>query len=113
MPAYLGLTELTLKVTSKAEWNGLLLHLAGLEDIIHSKGEPVRAYVGVSVMNNRIEVDPHICHGQPCIRGTRVMVYLIIELLEAGLTPANIIRDYYPQITMEDVQACLHYAADY
>ncbi len=63
-------------------------------------------------MNNRIEVNPHICHGQPCIRDTRVMVYLIIELLEAGITPADIIRDYYPHITLEDIKACLHYAAD-
>ncbi len=63
-------------------------------------------------MNNRIEVNPHICHEQPCIKGTRVMVYLIIELLEAGLTPADIIRDHYAYITLEDVRACLHYAAD-
>ncbi len=63
-------------------------------------------------MSNRIEANSHICHGQPCIRGTRVMVYLIIELLEVGLTPSDIIRDYYPHITPQDVEACLHYAAD-
>jgi uncharacterized protein (DUF433 family) len=37
----------------------------------------------------RISVDPNICHGQPCIKGTRVMVYLILELLESGLTEQN------------------------
>ena len=63
-------------------------------------------------MNNRIEVNPNICHGQPCIKGTRIMVYLIIELLEAGLSPADIIRDYYPDITLDDVKSCLHYAAE-
>ncbi len=63
-------------------------------------------------MDDRIAVNPHICHGQPCIRGTRVMVYLTIELLEAGLMPVDIVRDYYPHITSEDVKACLHYVAD-
>ncbi len=63
-------------------------------------------------MNNRIEVNSNICHGQPCIKGSRIMVYLIIELLEAGLTPADVIRDYYPNITLEDVKSCLHYAAE-
>ncbi|MEK7746446.1 MAG: DUF433 domain-containing protein [Elusimicrobiota bacterium] len=61
-------------------------------------------------MNNRIEIDPNICHGQPCIKGTRIMVYLILELLEAGLTADDIIRDYYPNLTHEDIKACLHYA---
>lgn len=58
----------------------------------------------------RISVDPEVCHGQPCIRGTRIMVYLILELLEAGVSPEQIIRDYYPQLTKEDIEACLHYA---
>jgi uncharacterized protein (DUF433 family) len=60
---------------------------------------------------DRISVDTNICHGQPCIKGTRIMVYLILELLEAGLTPEKIIRDYYPQLTRQDIEACLHYAA--
>jgi len=59
----------------------------------------------------RICVDPHVCHGQPCIKGTRIMVYLVLELVEAGLTPEQIIRDYYPQLTKQDIEACLHYAA--
>ena len=61
-------------------------------------------------MNSRIEIDPNICHGQPCIKGTRIMVYLILELLEAGLTADDIIGDYYPNLTHEDIKACLHYA---
>jgi len=59
----------------------------------------------------RISVDPNVCHGQPHIKGTRIMVYLILELLEAGLTPDRIIQEYYPQLTREDIEACLHYAA--
>jgi uncharacterized protein (DUF433 family) len=62
-------------------------------------------------MIDRISVDANICHGQPCIKGTRIMVYLILELLETGLAPEQIIRDYYPQLTRQDVEACLHYAA--
>lgn len=62
-------------------------------------------------MNGRIEVNPNICHGQPCIKGTRIMVYLILELLETGLAPKDIIRDYYPALTEEDIKACLSYAA--
>ena len=59
----------------------------------------------------RISVDPKVCHGQPCIKGTRIMVYLVLELLESGFGPDRIIREYYPQLTKEDVEACLHYAA--
>ncbi|MGR3301869.1 MAG: DUF433 domain-containing protein [Candidatus Scalindua sp.] len=62
-------------------------------------------------MDNRIEATPDICHGQPCIKGTRIMVYIIIELLEFGLTSDDIIKDYYPNITKEDIKQCLHYAA--
>ena len=60
---------------------------------------------------DRISVDPHVCHGQPCIKGTRIMVYLVLELLEAGIGQDTIIQDYYPQIDRQDVEACLHYAA--
>ncbi|MGR3176079.1 MAG: DUF433 domain-containing protein [Candidatus Scalindua sp.] len=62
-------------------------------------------------MDNGIEATPDICHGQPCIKGTRIMVYIIIELLESGLTSDDIIKDYYPNITKEDIKQCLHYAA--
>jgi uncharacterized protein (DUF433 family) len=59
----------------------------------------------------RISVDPHVCHGQPCIKGTRIMVYLVLELLEARLEHEKIIQEYYPQLEREDIEACLHYAA--
>lgn len=59
---------------------------------------------------DRISVNKDICHGQPCVKGTRVMVYLILELLEAGVTKQQIIKDYYPQLSMGDVDACIRYA---
>ena len=61
-------------------------------------------------MLDRIEIDPKVCHGQPTIKGTRIMVYLILELLEAGVTPENIIKDYYPNLTLDDIKAAIHYA---
>ncbi|MBU0694539.1 MAG: DUF433 domain-containing protein [Candidatus Omnitrophica bacterium] len=59
-----------------------------------------------------ITVDPHICHGQPCFKNTRIMVYLILEMLEAGETPTEIIQNAYPQLTKEHIQTALHYAAE-
>jgi len=60
-----------------------------------------------------ISVDPHICHGKPCFKGTRIMVYLVLELLEAGVPVEEIIGpDYYPQLTRKHIEAALHYASD-
>ena len=59
-----------------------------------------------------IIVDPLICHGQPCFKGTRILVYLVIEMLEAGETPEAIIKNAYPQLTKQHIQAALHYAAE-
>jgi uncharacterized protein (DUF433 family) len=61
-------------------------------------------------MTARIQVDPKICHGQACIRGTRIPVYIILELLGAGESVENILAAY-PHITRDDIQACLTYAA--
>ncbi|RLC77640.1 MAG: hypothetical protein DRI61_11165 [Chloroflexi bacterium] len=60
----------------------------------------------------RITVNPKICHGQPCIKGTRIMVWQILDLLAAGVTPSEIIsEDYFPDLTLEDVYACIAYAS--
>jgi uncharacterized protein (DUF433 family) len=59
----------------------------------------------------RIVVDPEIHHGEPCIRGTRVPVAVVLGSLAQGLTPEEIIQEY-PSITHEDIQACLAYAAE-
>ena len=68
--------------------------------------------------NNRgldrlIHVDPSICHGQPCFTGTRIMVWQVLELLEAGISPGEITSaKYFPRLTPEHIQAALHYAAE-
>ena len=60
-----------------------------------------------------ISVDPHICHGKLCFKGTRIMVYLVLELLEAGVPTEEIIGpDYYPQLTRKHIEAALHYAGE-
>ena len=59
---------------------------------------------------NRIAVDPGILGGKPCVRGTRIPVTMVLELIEDGLTFQQVIEDYYPQLTDEDIKACLQYA---
>ena len=59
-----------------------------------------------------IMVDPGVCHGQACFKGTRIMAYLVLEMLENGETPDQIIKNAYPQLTREHIQAALHYAAE-
>lgn len=58
-----------------------------------------------------INVDPNICHGQACFTGTRILVYLVIEMLEAGETIQDILKAY-PQLTESHIKAALHYAAE-
>jgi uncharacterized protein (DUF433 family) len=58
----------------------------------------------------RISSDPEILHGKPCIKGTRIPVYLIVSLIAEGETTDNIIKDY-PSLTPEDIKAAIHYAA--
>lgn len=58
----------------------------------------------------RISIDPDICHGKPCIRGTRIMVTVILDNLAEGLSPEEIVAEY-PPLTLEDVYAALAYAA--
>lgn len=58
----------------------------------------------------RIARDPAILRGKPIIRGTRVPVYLIVDFVNNGATPAEIVEDY-PDLTLEDVEAALAFAA--
>jgi uncharacterized protein (DUF433 family) len=60
---------------------------------------------------DRIRIDPGVCHGRPCIRGTRVMVWLVLQYLANGDSPEDILAAH-PALTREDVQACLRYAAE-
>jgi len=58
----------------------------------------------------RIVSDPNICSGKPCIRGTRIPVHIILDLLAAGESFDGI-KKAYPNITDEDIRACLSYAS--
>lgn len=58
-----------------------------------------------------IVVDPDVCHGQACIKGTRVMVSVILDNLAAGLSIEELLESY-PTLTREAVQAALEYAAE-
>lgn len=58
-----------------------------------------------------ITVDSDICHGKACIKGTRIMVSVVLDNLAAGLTSDEILRSY-PSLTYEAVQAAIAYAAE-
>ena len=59
----------------------------------------------------RISIDPQVCGGKPCIKGTRVYVATILDGLAEGLTQQEIL-EHYPQLTVDDVRAALAYAAE-
>ncbi|MFB0515073.1 MAG: DUF433 domain-containing protein [Candidatus Neomarinimicrobiota bacterium] len=59
---------------------------------------------------DRITVDPKVFQGQPCIRGLRIPVSLIVKLVSAGKTPDEIISDY-PELEKEDIRQALEFAA--
>ena len=62
-------------------------------------------------MLDRISIHPHICHGKPCVRGTRIMVSQVLDLLTAGVSPTEIVsEDYFSDITFEDIRACVAFA---
>ena len=63
-------------------------------------------------MRNRIEVNPAIHFGKPCVAGTRITVQGVLELVRDGIPFEQIIRDYYPDMKAEDIQACVQYAMD-
>jgi uncharacterized protein (DUF433 family) len=59
----------------------------------------------------RIVVDTNVCHGKACIKGTRIMVSVILDNLAAGLKPEEIVASY-PSLILEDIQAAVAYAAE-
>lgn len=58
----------------------------------------------------RIIVDQEVHFGKPCVAGTRITVQNVLELLNEGLTFDEIIQDYYPDLSIADIQACIQYA---
>jgi uncharacterized protein (DUF433 family) len=63
-------------------------------------------------MTDRIEVNPNVHFGKPCIAGTRITVVDVLELLREGLSFDQIIRDCYPDLNGQDIQACIKYAIE-
>jgi len=59
----------------------------------------------------RISVDPLVCHGKACIKGTRIMVSVVLDNLAAGVSPEEILTSY-PSLSLQDVQAAIAYAAE-
>jgi uncharacterized protein (DUF433 family) len=59
----------------------------------------------------RISVDPSVCHGKACIKGTRVMVSVVLDNLAAGLDAEEVLESY-PSLKLEDIQAAIGYAAE-
>ena len=59
----------------------------------------------------RISVDPNVCFGKPCIRGTRIWVSLIVDNLAEGLSEEEILAAY-PSLCLEDIRAALAFAAE-
>ena len=60
---------------------------------------------------DHITVDPNVCHGKACIKGTRIMVSVVLDNIAAGLTPDEIMESY-PSLKTEDLQAAVAYAAE-
>ena len=60
---------------------------------------------------DHIIVDPAVCHGKACIKGTRIMVSVVLDNLAAGLSPEEIIRSY-ASLNEQDVRAAIAYAAE-
>ncbi len=68
----------------------------------------------MNMINNwqdRISINPSVCHGKACIRGTRIMVSIILDNLAVGVSEEEILRSY-PSLTLEDINAALGYAAE-
>jgi uncharacterized protein (DUF433 family) len=65
----------------------------------------------MSNLLSRITVRPEQCHGQPCIRGMRIRVSDILEMLANGISEAEILRDF-PDLQPDDIRASLAYAAN-
>ena len=59
-----------------------------------------------------IQVAPNVHFGKPCVAGTRIPVHSVLELVEQGLTFEEIIDDYYRELVVEDIRACIRFAID-
>ena len=67
-------------------------------------------YTILMKLEDRITITPGVRSGKPCIRGTRITVYDVLEYLAGGMSEQEIVRDF-PSLTLEDIRACLAFAA--
>jgi uncharacterized protein (DUF433 family) len=65
----------------------------------------------MNALLDRISIDPEICGGKPCIKGTRIWVTLVLDFLADGMTEAEVLAEY-PQLTHEDVLGAIAYGAE-
>jgi uncharacterized protein (DUF433 family) len=65
----------------------------------------------MNALLKRISIDPNICFGKPCIRGTRIWVSLILDFMANGMSPEEILAEY-PHLKIEDIRAALAYGAE-
>jgi uncharacterized protein (DUF433 family) len=63
-------------------------------------------------MTERITIDPNVHFGKPCVTGTRIPVQSVLELVSEGIPFEGIIQDYYPDLQLEDIRACIRYAIE-
>ena len=60
---------------------------------------------------DRISINPNVCSGKPCIKGTRIWVSLILDFIANGMSEAEVL-EVYPHLKREDIRACLSYAKE-
>jgi uncharacterized protein (DUF433 family) len=65
----------------------------------------------MNALLERITIDPKVCGGKPCIKGTRIWVSLVLDFLADGMTESELLAEY-PQLTHEDVLAAIAYGAE-
>ena len=65
----------------------------------------------MNLLLKRISIDPNVCFGKPCIRGTRLWVSLILDFLAEGMSIGELLAEY-PQLTEEDIRAAIAYGAE-
>lgn len=79
---------------------------------LHPFDDPIQLpHIGPMANQPLIVIDPARRSGKPCIRDTRITVYDVLEYLASGMTETQIIADF-PELTQEDIRACLVFAAD-
>lgn len=61
---------------------------------------------------HRIAIDSSIHFGKPCVAGTRIPVVNVLELIQEGISFSQVVEEYYPDLDIEDVKACVRYATD-